>query len=170
MNYISMSDYAKIAGISRTAAYNRAKGSLKEFVHTIDGNLYFEDCVLDMIQNNESELNKTLDNKEPIDSKKSNNIAGLEENLQEKETLITSLQTTLASKEELIISMHTQYQAQLAAKDETISTLQAQVQSQQEQLDKLAELLAQEQKLHLSAQLVAVQSKPSFWQKLFHKK
>lgn len=172
-----MQEYAKMAGISLAGAYKRINGRLKERIIKIENKTYINVSNLDLLLPEEEQEEIQVEDADPLTPDKSDNSGDLLEILQEKDGIINTLQATITGQDTLIQSlrqqidgMQSQYQAQLAAKDETISTLQGQVQSQQTQLDKLAELLHQSQQMQIG-QLVAVQqSKPSLWQRIFHRR
>lgn len=86
-NYITVSEYATIKGISKQAVYKRLNNSLKEFSIVVDGKKYIDRAVL-----SEEENQKLNEVEQPIEQPFNNHFQPLLENqIAEKDKVIESL-------------------------------------------------------------------------------
>lgn len=91
--YISVSQYAKVKGISKQAIYKQLNGKLKEFVIVVNG----KKC-LSLSALTEEERQKLTQVEQQVEQQLNNDFQlFLEEQIAEKDTLIQSLQRQIES-------------------------------------------------------------------------
>lgn len=176
--YITISDYAKLKGVSTTAVYKRLSTSLKPFLIMVEGKKCLKIEVLEEDRSNGSQL------LEPYSYKRVSNV-GNNEKGQENDNfsqILTVLQTQLEEKDRQIERLQEEIKElhiSAAEKEKSIFEKDKHI---QEQAAKLSELLEQSQELNKNNQILIARSqemqqlledgnpKSSFWQRVFKKK
>lgn len=151
MKYLSVAEYAKMAGLSVPTVYRKIEKELKKYAKKVDGKWKISSHALSVLENGDSQ--------EP---EKGSNEGALSVLIDEKDLIIADLKARLEGKEEIINSLR-----------ELISSQKSQIQAQQTQIEDLTRALETAQQIANTskAQLAIVSAeKAPWWNRLFQKR